>query len=195
MIRLRKDCFSNDFLFTTNGNNLFIKEKSIENYITVTEDKNIKNIVGYYKEEGDLLIFIYENSINQIKYFTLQNMTYLYLFEGKSKIINVKTNESSTFNVSELITSPNEHALLSLSYLLYYITTTKYSPTYDKYFFDKNTQMLSVEPSTNDWVSFIFYFDAEIDGISAGFFFGKTNLTIWTCLFKCGSCYNSYDAF
>ena len=184
---------SNDFLFTTNGNNLFIKEKSIENYIKVTEDKNIKNIIGYYKEEGDLLIFIYENSINQIKYFTLQNMTYLYLFEGKSKIINVKTNESLTFNVSELITSPNQHALLSFSFLLYYITTTKYNLTYDKYFFDKNTQMLSIEPSINDWVSFIFYIDAEIDGISAGFFFGKTNLTIRTCLFKCGSCYNSYD--
>ena len=113
--------------------------------------------MGYYMYEGDRLLFIYETYSNQIKYFILENMNFLYNFETQSIIKEVKSNTMTSLNVSELIISPAEHGLLFSFYsLLYYISTTNYNITYDKFTFNKETQMLTVNESLNDWIKFFF---------------------------------------
>jgi len=120
-------------------------------------------------------------------------MVPIYSFITKQKIIEVKSNTQTIFNVSELIESPIEHELLSFYSLTYYISTSNHSSTYDKYNFVKETQILTVEPSLNDWINFIFYFDGKTSGISTGFFLDNSKVTVRTCLFKCGQCMNEFN--
>ena len=190
-----KDLFfyNNQHLFASNSTSMFIKKGITNNYMRFIENIIIQKIIGYYKAEGDILIVIYEYSINKIKYFSIENISPKYLLKANPKIINVKSNTLTTFNVGELISNSSEKDLLSLYYLTYFINTNNYLKVYDRYSFDKNSQILTVEPSLNDWISFIFYYERNINGIFASFILENATITIKTCLFKCGSCNNSFS--
>ena len=138
-------------------------------------------------------MLIYEYSSNKIKYCTIQNMSSIYTFQTNKKVIEVKSQTTTNFNVSELIENPTEHKLLSYYSLSYSISTTNHSNSYDKYKFDKNTQILTVEPSFNDWITFSFYYDGQTNGMQTGFFLENCKVAIRTCLFKCGSCSNYFS--
>ena len=185
--------YNNEYLFSASSSNMYIKKNTTSNYIQVNDNKSIQKIIGYYKEEGDILLFIYEYSSNKIKYFTIANMNPIYSFQTNSKIFEVKSNTRTLYNVSELIIDPIEHKLLSFLSLAYYITTTNHSSNYDKYSFDKDTQLLTVEPSLNDWITFNFYYDGQTSGISTGFYLENSKVTIKTCLFKCGQCNDNFS--
>ena len=131
-------------------------------------DRNINDniikyekLMGYYKEVGDKYLLIYEYTSKNIKYVTFENMSSLYSFQVKEKYFENLSNKPFTYNVSQIIIEPKEHQLLSFRYLCYYITTTKYSDFYDYYYFDQNTQILYVNESLNDWISFTFFFNGE----------------------------------
>ena len=185
--------YNNQYLFSASSSTMYIKKNTTNNYIKVSDSKSIQNVIGYHKEDGDLLIFIYEYTPNEINYFTIKNMSPIYEFETKIKIIEVKSNTSTHFNVSELVDSPIGHKLLSYNSLSYFISTTNHSSSYDKYSFDKNSQILTIGPSFNDWVTFSFYYDGQTNGIQTGFFLENSKVALRTCLFKCGSCSNKYD--
>ena len=170
--------YNNEYVFTASESFMYIKKLEKKNYIQAIDNQNIQNIVGYYKEDIDKLLFIYENSSNEIKYFTIENMIPLYSFQAESKIIEVISNTRTEYNVSELIISPIEHKLLSFSSLIYYKSTTNHITIYDKYNFDKDTQVLTVEPSLNDWITFNFYYNGQTSEILTGFFVHDAKITI-----------------
>ena len=185
--------YNNGYLFSASSNALYIKKNTTGNYI-VAEDSDIviEKIIGYKKQDEDLLLFIYEYVPNQIKYFTLENMDNLYSFEANKQIFEVKSGTTTIYNVSELVTSPVDHELLGLNSITYYISTKDKNNKYDKYNFTKEDQILIVEPSLNDWVSFSFHIEEEINGTSFKLILEKAVVTIKTCLFKCGQCNNSF---
>ena len=180
--------YNNQYLFSASSSTMYIKKNISNNYIQVKDNKTIKKIIGYYKEENDTLIFIYEDYLQKIKYFTIEGRSFLYEFKTTAKVIKVNSNSISEYNVSGLIVSPIDHQLLSFDTLRYYTSIGNYKATYDKYSFDKDTQILTVNGSLNDWVFFNFYFDGQINEISTGFFLENAKVKIETCLFKCGEC-------
>ena len=82
---------------------------------------------------------------------------------------------------------------MSIDSLVYYISTTNYNTTYDKYTFDKNSQILIIEESLNDWINLNFYYDGMTNPLSTAFFFKNSKVTIRTCLFKCGQCFLNFS--
>ena len=185
--------YNNQYLFSASSSDIYIKRNISNNYIKIGDNKIIEKIIGYYKEDGDILIFIYEYYSHKIKYITIEGRGFLFEFKTNSKILEVKSNTLTNFDVNELITSPTSHEHLSFDYLTYYISTKKYNSTYNKYSFNKDTQILRVEESLNDWISFYFYYNGQTSGLSTGFYLENAKVTIKTCLFKCGHCYSNFS--
>jgi hypothetical protein len=185
--------YNNQYLFSASSSDIYIKRNISNNYIKIGDNKIIEKIIGYYKEDGDILIFIYEYYSHKIKYITIEGRGFLFEFKTNSKILEVKSNTLTNFDVNELITSPTSHEHLSFDYLTYYISTKKYNSTYNKYNFNKDTQILRVEESLNDWISFYFYYNGQTSGLSTGFYLENAKVAIKTCLFKCGHCYSNFS--
>ena len=188
--------YNNHYLFLASLSTMIIKKNITKNYLKVTDDdKDIQKIMGYYEYERDILLFIYEYNSKKIKYFTIENTSYLFDFEIKEKIIKVVSNTTTIFNVSEMIINPIDHQfLLDFYNLRYFISTTYYTNSYDKYTFDKDSQILTVNQSLNDWINFEFYYKGkEKEAFSSGFFFDNCSVNIKTCLYKCGHCFSNYS--
>ena len=192
--------YNNDFLFTSTGtsNSIYIRRNNSYNYFTLKDPlKNITKVLGFYNELNDSILFLYEFEHNKIVYITLENMTQLYDFVAKHEIIQVISNTSSFYNVSDLIKTPENHSLLELESLFYYVNTKERARTYDKFNFDNESQSLSVFGSDNDWVTFNFYYEGKKavlqTDMSYGFYIKDCKVTIRTCQFKCGSCNENYD--
>ena len=185
--------YNNNYLFYVLNSNLTIKKDTTDNYFSAQENKDIQKIIGYYREENDTFLLVYENSMNIIKYFTIQNIGILFQYKIEKQIIKVTSNTTTNYNVSQLIKEPLEHYLLSFLSLIYYIGTSNYNYSYDYYNFDEENQILKVEPSLNDWISFTFYIEGGTRDIPTGFYFDEAKVIIKTCQFKCGSCYEDFD--
>ena len=184
--------YNNYYLFTASFSEIIIKKSSnTENYIKITEDnKDIKKIIGYYESESDKLLFIYEYDSKKIKYFLIEGMDILFNYEIKIKKIEVISNTETNFNVGNLITNPSDHNLnLSFSSLVHYISTKESRYYYNKYTFNYETQILNVQGSSNDWITFTFnYKENKENGPLIEFFFENSKVMVRTCLFKCGQC-------
>ena len=156
--------YNNEHLFCSTHHSMYIKKRNSGHYLQVMDeninDNSIKfqKLIGYHKKEGDKFLLIYEYTSNNIKYVTFENMTPLYSFKVNEVIIERISNTPTEYNVSQLIVDPEEHKLLSIHSLTYYISTTNHTNKYDKYNFDRDTQMLTVNGSLSDWVSFNFFF-------------------------------------
>ena len=186
--------YNNQYLFSAiSSGDLYIMKISSDNYLQANEKTDVKKIIGYYKEKGDILLFLYENSKYKIKYFTIENLGILYSFKSKPKVKEVKSNTSTIFNVTELISDSVGISFLDFQSVLYYISTKIHNKTYEKFDFNRTSQILTVYPSLNDWVLFEFSFKGEKSGIPIVFIMDKCTVTIRTCLFKCGSCSTEYD--
>ena len=185
--------FNNNYLFYALNSLLKIKKETINYYFTAKENTDIQKIMGYFKEENDILLFIYENNMNVIKYFTVQNLSILFQYKVDKEEIKITSNTTINYSVSQLIKEPVDHYLLSYHSLVYYISTSNYNDSYNHYKFNKESQILTVEPSLNDWVSFTFYLEGVTRDIPTAFHFEKTQVIIKTCQFKCGSCYEDFD--
>ena len=195
--------YDNEYLFSSIQNSIYIKKRDSAHYIEVMDNNingigiKIQKLMGYFKEEGDTFLLLYEYTSNYIKYVIFENMSFLYSFKVHEAIIKRISNNAVQYNVSQLIDDPIEHQLLSLLSLSYYISTTNHSNKYDKYNFDRDTQILTVDGSLNDWIDFNFFFfgetNTDISKISAYFILNKAKVTIKTCLFKCGQCFSNFD--
>ena len=195
--------YNNEYLFSSNQHSMYIKKRDSDHYIQVMDtninDNDIKfqKLLGYYKEDGDKFLLIYEYTSNNIKYVFFENMSSLYSFKVHEEIIQRISNTESQYNVSQLIDDPIDHQLLSMQSLSYYISTTNHSDKYDNYYFNKSTQMLTVYGSLNDWIGFNFFFIGETNKdttkISAYLVLSKAKVTVKTCLFKCGKCFEKFD--
>ena len=141
---------------------LIIKSNTSDSYLRFTlKNTYIHKIIGYYNDINDKFLFFYQ-FYNKIRYYTVENISILYDVKFKEKTEEVLSNTTSTFNASELITSPSEHELLHLSTIVVYETTISRRWSYDKKYFNETSQVLTVFPSLNDWVYFYFYFIGEI---------------------------------
>ena len=185
--------YNNNYLFYAFNSLLKIKKDTINYYFAAQENTDIQKMIGYYKEENDTLLFVYGNSMNVIKYFTVQNLSILFQYKVKREIIKITSNTSINYSVSQLIKEPVDHYLLSYHSLAYYISTSNYNYSYAYYNFDKESQILTVKPSINDWISFTFYLEGVSREIPTAFYFEDTKVIIKTCQFKCGSCYKDFD--
>ena len=193
--------FNNDFLFSSTGtaNCMYIRRNNSFSYFKLKDpSRNITKVLGFYNELNDSLLFVYEFEGDKIVYFTLENMTFLYDFKVEPNIIQVISNTKTTFNVSDLIVSPDEHEVMQLESLNYFVDTKNRKKKYDKYIYDNETQNLTVYESDNDWIEFKFYYEGIKDQnpsktLSYGFYFKNCKVTIRTCLFKCGSCNQTFD--
>jgi len=186
-------CFNNNYLFYALNSLLKIKTETINYYFAAQEKTNIQRILGYYKEENDFFLFIYENNMNIIKYFTVQNMSMLFQYKVEKQIVKNKSNTTLNYSVSQLITEPVDHYLLSYQSLVYYKSTSKSTNTYNNYYFDKDNQILTIWPTLNDWITFTFCLEGGTKEVPIKFYFETTQVTIRTCQFKCGSCHEDYD--
>ena len=197
--------YHNQYIFSsgpTDSNNvvsfyLYLKSNISTNYIRSTYSKTyVHNVMGYYEENDDKFLFIYQ-MYKIIKYYTVQNVSFLYEFKCKAQTKEVISNTPTTFNVSELITYPLDHLLLTRAHVVIYNSTTYRLWSYNNHFdFNKTTQILNVSPSLNDWVTFYFYFYAGANTLSTYFVLPSCTISIRTCAYKCGSCsldYNTCD--
>jgi len=193
--------YNNDFLFSSTGTSheIYIRKNNSFNYFKFKDPlKNITKILGFYSEENEALVALYEYENNKLVYFTLENITFLYDFKAVPKINQVISNTETIFNIRELIKTPSEFKPLQLESLNYFINIKDRKKTYDKYILDNETQNLTIYGSDNDWVTFNFYYEGIKEQnppkyISYGFFLKDCKFTIRTCQFKCGSCNESYE--
>ena len=176
-----------------------LKSNISDNYLRILErSKYIHRVLGYYDENNDYLIIYYQFG-NIITYFSVKNVSYFYYYESKSKTVEVKSNYSMTFNVSELITYPIEHELLHQTHICHYQSTTERNWQYNngKISFDKNTQILNVSSYNNDWMALHYYYrgggGSDLNDITIYFVFPRSIIYIRTCMFKCGSCSQDYN--
>ena len=183
--------YNHNFLFFASDNSITIKKSEIDNYFAASQN-NIQKLIGYYKEKDDILLCLYENGL-QIKYLTIQNASILYQHKFEKKVLNLTSNTTKVYNLSELVTQPSDYYFLSNHSLVYYISTSIKEKSYDFYYFDEENQTLTFGPSLNDWVTFTFYIKGRSGGISCGFYSDKAKLSVKTCKFKCGSCFESFD--
>ena len=189
----RKNLFfyNNNFLFFASDNFITIKNDTIDNYFAANQN-NIQKLIGYYKEEDDILLCLYQNGL-KIKYLTIQNSSILYQHKFGKKVLKLTSNSTEVYNLSELVTQPSDYYFLSNYSLKYYISTLIKQKYYDLYYFDEESQTITIKPSLNDWVTFVFYIKGRSGGISSGFYSDDAKLSVKTCLFKCGSCFESFD--
>ena len=112
--------YNNDFLFSSTGTSheVYIYKKNSYNYFKLNHPlNNITKVLGFYNEINDSLLSIYEYINNQIFYFTLQNINFLYdEFEAKETIIEVISNTTTIFNIRNLIQKPSNLSLYNLSH-------------------------------------------------------------------------------
>ena len=159
--------YYNNYIFSTyptDINNiqnfyLYIKSNISDSYIRFQEKyKYIHNCLGYYDETNDKLELIYQYA-NNIKYFIVQNMKELFYFECEAKTVETISNQSLTFNVSELMTYPLEHKLLHKDNVVNYPSTNEKIWSYNGNInFNKASQILNVTTGLNDWMTLYFFF-------------------------------------
>ena len=183
--------YNNNFLFFASDNSIIIKSYNIDNYFAASQN-NINKLIGYYKKEDDILLCLYRKGLT-IKYLTIQNASILYQHQFEKKVLNLTSNTTEVYNLSKLVKSPSDYYFLTNQSLVYYISTSIKQESYDLFYFDEENQTLTVEPSLNDWITFSFYIKGRSGGISSGFYSDNAKLSVKTCLFKCGSCFESFD--
>ena len=173
----------------------YIKTNISSNYMRCTiKNGYINKVMGYYDNNNDKLLFIYQFS-NNIQYYTIQNINSLFYYKCKSMPILVKSNTESILDVSQLITYPSEHELLHIDHISLFNTTTYREKSYNNhYIFNKTTQILTVYPSLNDWVYFYYcIYGGYLDRITVQFMISGCEVNVKTCAYKCGSCIENYD--
>ena len=195
--------YHNQYIFSsfpTDINNivhfyLYIKSNISSNYIRITfKNTFIHKVIGYYDNNNDKFLFIYQFS-DIIKFFTLQNMSFLFYFQCNTITKEVISNTQSIFNITELITYPLEHELLYQAHVVTYNTTTYRVWSYNKHhIFNKTSQILTVYPSLNDWVTFYYYFyGGTLDRFILYFALPSCLIHVRTCAYKCGSCSDDFN--
>ena len=151
--------------------------------------------MGYYDETNDRLELIYQYA-NNIKYFIVQNMKELFYFECEAKTVETISNQSLTFNVSELMTYPLEHKLLHKDNVVNYPSTNEKIWSYNGNInFNKASQILNVTTGLNDWMTLYFFFQgiSNDNNITLFFCIPTCIINIRVCAFKCGSCSQDYN--
>ena len=193
--------YNNKFLFSSTGTSryVFIKKENSVNYFKFKDhSNNITKMIGFYNEINDSLLSIYEYNNNKVSYFILENITVLYELKSNPKILEVISNTTTIYDTRNLLNASLEIEPLQIESLINYIDTRERQRTYDKYIIDNETQNLTIYGSNNDWVAFNFFYEGikeenPKNGISYNFFFENCKLTIKTCLFKCGRCYQAFN--
>ena len=173
---------------------IYIKSNISDNYIRILEkNKYIHRMIGYYDDNNDNFLAIYQYG-KTIAYYSVQNVSYLYYYESETKTVQVISNYSMIFNVSELITYPPEHELLTLAHVVHYPNTGTKSWQYNnsKIFFTKTTQLLNITSANNDWMTLQCFYrggaGTDFYNLTLYFVFPNSLINIRTCAFKCGSC-------
>ena len=195
--------YHNQYIFSTgptDTNNivhyyLYTKSNISSNYIRCTfRNTNISKVMGYYDSNNDKLLFIYQ-FYNKIKYYTLQNMNILFYYKCQTITKEVISNTQSTFNITDLITYPLEHELLHEAHAVIYNSTTYRVWSYaNHHSFNKNSQILTVYPSLNDWVTFYYYFyGGTINQLILYFALPSCLIKVETCAYRCGSCSENFN--
>ena len=90
----------------------------------------------------------------QIKYLTIQNSSILYQYKFEKKVLKLTSNTTEVYNLSELVAQLSDYYFLSNYSLEYYISTSIKQKSYDLYYFDEESQTITIKPSLNDWVTF-----------------------------------------
>ena len=194
--------YHNKHLFYGNPNgvsNYYLYMKSnISNSTIRFQEKNriIHYCMGYYDEINDSLEMIYQYA-NIVKYFIVKNLNSLFYYTCEPKIIEVISNETIIYNVTQLMTYPLEHKLLTRAHSVHYPSTSENVWSFDngKIHFNKNTQILNVTTDLNNWLIFHFYFfggNLE-ENITIHFVIPTCLVKVRTCAFKCGSCSQDYN--
>ena len=187
--------YHNQFIFYF-SDKIYIRRNITNNYIEIANnDGNIAKLMGYFNEEKDILIFIYELETKIMKYFCVGNLSSIFFVEAKLIELEIKSNVRIDYNITEMITKSADPIIFTLSKLVYIPNTKERKSEYSNYNFDKENQTLTIYPQKNDWVYFDFYYKGETDnkGYSTAYYLENCRVYIKTCLFKCGSCNETFD--
>ena len=190
--------YHNQFMFYYE-NKIYIRRNITNNYVEIAnknkDEGEIRKLMGYFNEERDILIFIYELNPKTIKYFFIENLSSIFLIKTKLKEFKIKSYFQISYNVSEIIVKSADPIIFSLKSLVYSPNVKDRIYEYNNYNFSKENQILTVFPQKNDWVYFDFYYKGETDdkGFSTAYYLENSRVYIKTCLFKCGSCNETFD--
>ena len=187
--------YHNQFIFYYTGEEIRIRRNISNNYVQIlNKDGKITKLMGYFNEERDILIFIYQLTSQHIKYFYFQNLSSIFFVKTQLKEYKIVSYTKIIYNISELFIKDSVVLNLSLLSLSYFPNIHTSEKTYDYYNFNEENQTLVVNPRENDWVYFDFYYKEETNPIfPASFISENFRVLVKTCSFKCDSCNTTFD--
>ena len=151
-------------------------------------------LYNYYNDTSDYLICLYQ-SAEHIKYIIFKNNKEMFNIDSIFYKYKIKSNDEVNFNASNLFQS--EYGSLYIETLKIITSTNDYTaqkyPTNTSSFtMDRETHIVSFDPSTNLWYDLLFCFEEISENFLRLFVLPNIKLTIQTCAFQCGSCVNNY---
>ena len=184
-----------------NSNDIYsfrINKETSSNYFILYDykEKKISNILGYYDEANDYIIFLYKTP-NSIKYFTLRNNGGIFNINFYNKIIKMKTYEHIEIDTNEFIEENSNFGHLNVESITRNISgvvTTEYFGTdFNELIMEDN--IFIPEKSFKTWYRYNFFFIEHINNdYTRIYYLNNVNIIIKTCYsFECKSCWENYN--
>ena len=154
--------------------------------------------MGYYNEEQNKIIFIYQAD-NSIKYFMISNNLDIFSFGSFSDTINTWSYHEIQYDLKEKVTMADLEDLgyLNVDYIKYRITD--YTSDYEYFGIDFNDILMSdnnliPELSLNDWKTYFLSFVDHVDNkYTRIYHLTSFKIEVQTCKKTCGSCWDNFD--
>ena len=198
--------YNNNFVFYAEDKNPYyfrLNKKSSANYFMLYDyyEKNglstIKKLIGYYDEINDYILVVFQNNqTNYIKYFTLQNNANIYNIGAYTGIHRIKTNETAEYELYNLLDF-SQFGNIQINKITTYKNNEQSSQTYAKdniYLLNQDNKVIvTADLSLNYWFDYTFLLIEEVNNNYKKYFYlNDVTLSIRTCAYQCGSCYEDY---
>ena len=206
---------SNADLFYYNNEHIFSAPKNSENpisyYIQIKKNVGnnyiqffkynegiiIKKIMGYWDSNNDKYLVIFQTE-STVKYFTLNNLSFIFLLQTISKTIEKVSDENYlNLNFRELIINEQNYEQIQTYFTVFYEKrgNPNYLPT-QYYYLNNEMTVISIKTSLNNWFYFKFGFNEfyTIDNFKYLILFVPEycEYYIKTCAYQCGKCSKNF---
>ena len=197
--------YSNAVRFTAekvnfmNKNDIYsfrINKETSSNFFKLYDYKenNIKNLLGYYNQDNDYMICIYQTD-NKIKYFILQNNQNIYNIGTKSHSMKIKSYEHIEYDMSDLISGLESLGNLNVEFIVRNLSSSvlqeHYGNNFDNLFMNNN--IFIPEKSLKTWYRYNFSFIDHVENdYTRMYYMCYISIIVQTCSsFSCTSCYEN----
>ena len=163
------------------------------------QEKIISKILGYYNEDMNKIIFIYQTD-NAIKYFMIDNKIDIYTIPSDNKLIKLKSYEEYKYDLNDFIQSPSLNNLGNLN-----VESIKYKLSsggnlieyYGNHFYKTliTNNIIFPEPSLSDWKTYYLSFIENLENYYTKIYHIESlTVKVQTCENGCYSCWDGYES-